>query len=425
MKETLVLFSNIRKKNYQGSLAEYEANGGYSALKKALTMKPEEIVELVKASNLRGRGGAGFSTGLKWSFMIKNNKPSYLICNADEGEPGTFKDRELMNKDPHLLLEGLLISCYAVGCRHTYIYIRGEFAETIERLQKGLEELYEKKYLSGNTLGKNFSIKVTLHPGAGAYICGEETALLDSLEGKRGEPRIKPPFPAVEGFNACPTSVNNVETLCNLPFIINNGAEAFQNNGTKNNSGTRIVCISGSVAKPGAYEVKMGENFKNILNDLAGGMQKGKTLKAVIPGGSSVPILTKDEIDIAYDFDSVFNAGSSMGSCGVIVLDKEVDLVKFLHRLVCFYNHESCGQCTPCREGFNWIRILLVDLLRGKANADTLANIERVASNILGNTLCALGDAGAMPVLSYIKKFRSEFEQYFSKNNTVLKTANA
>lgn len=424
MKETLVLFSNIRKKSYQGTLAEYEAAGGYSALKTALKMTPEELIALVKDSGLKGRGGAGFPTGLKWSFMAKNHQPSYLICNADEGEPGTFKDRELMNKDPHLLLEGLLISCYAVGCHHSYIYVRGEFVEPMEKLQRALAELQEKKYLTEKIFSKNFPIKITLHPGAGAYICGEETALLDSLEGKRGEPRIKPPFPAIAGFHSCPTSVNNVETLCNLPFIVNNGAEAFQKNGKKNNAGTRIVCISGSVAKPGAYEVKMGENFKSILDDLAGGMQEGKILKAVIPGGSSVPILTKDEIDISYDYDSVAAAGSLMGSCGVIVLDEEVDIVKFLHRLICFYNHESCGQCTPCREGFNWIRILLADLIRGKGTVESLANIERVAANILGNTLCALGDAGAMPVLSYIKKFRPEFTQYFSKAKR-LQTTNA
>ena len=345
MKETLVLFANIRKNNYQGTLAEYEANGGYQGLKKALKMKPSELIELVKESGLRGRGGAGFPTGLKWSFMLKSDKPSYLICNADEGEPGTFKDRELMNKDPHLLLEGILIGCYAVGCQHTYIYVRGEFLEPIKRLQNALEELKENMYIGKETFGKKFPIKITIHPGAGAYICGEETALLDSLEGKRGEPRIKPPFPAVEGFNACPTSVNNVETLCNLPFIINNGVEAFKKNGTENNAGTRIICISGNVAKPGAYEVKMGKNLKEILEKLAGGMEIGKKLKAVIPGGSSVPILTKNEIDIPYDFDNVQKAGSLMGSCGIIVIDEDVDLVKFLHRLVCFYNHESCGQC--------------------------------------------------------------------------------
>ena len=422
MKETLVLFKNIRKAGYQGSLVEYEVNGGYRALKKALKMQPTDLVDLVKESGLQGRGGAGFPTGLKWSFMAKNTtKPNYLICNADEGEPGTFKDRELMNKDPHLLLEGLLIGCYAVGCRRTYIYVRGEFLEPMERLQNALRELKAKDYTKDT-----FPIQVIIHPGAGAYICGEETALLDSLEGRRGEPRIKPPFPAVEGFDSAPTSVNNVETLCNLPFIVNYGARAFRANGSEGNAGTRIVCISGNIKKPGAYEVKMGENLSAIIADLGGGMQEDKELKAVIPGGSSVPILTKDEIDLVYDFDSVAKAGSLMGSCGIIVIDQQVDLVKFLHRLVCFYNHESCGQCTPCREGLNWIRILLVDLIRGKGSAKTLVNIERIASNIQGNTLCALGDAGAMPVLSYIKKFRYEFEQYFSKvNNVSIKKENA
>ena len=348
--------------------------------------------------------------------MAKNTKKAnYLICNADEGEPGTFKDRELMLKDPHLLLEGMLIACYAVNCHHTYIYVRGEFVEAMEKLQVAIDELKTKKYLGRITFGKNFPIEITIHPGAGAYICGEETALLDSLEGKRGEPRIKPPFPAVSGFDACPTSVNNVETLCNLPSIINFGAKKFQENGTPNNAGTRLVCISGQVKKPGVYEVKMGENLKSIIEDLAGGMLTGKKLKAVIPGGSSVPILKSNEINIKYDFDSVQAAGSLMGSCGIIVIDGDVDLVTFLHRLICFYNHESCGQCTPCREGFNWIRILLVGLIQGKAEQDAIDSIHRIASNIIGNTLCALGDAGAMPVCSYIDKFRPEFEAYLNK----------
>ena len=331
IQETLVLFSNIRNPNYTGSLQEYEANGGYLGLKKALNMQPEEIVDLVKESGIRGRGGAGFPTGLKWNFMAKNTKKAnYLICNADEGEPGTFKDRELMLKDPHLLLEGLLIGCFAVNCRHTYIYVRGEFVEVMEKLHKAIVELKAQKYLGKTTFGKNFPIEITIHPGAGAYICGEETALLDSLEGKRGEPRIKPPFPAVAGFDACPTSVNNVETLCNIPSIINFGAKKFQENGTPNNSGTRLVCISGQVKKPGVYEVKMGENLKSIIEDLAGGMLMGKKLKALIPGGSSVPILKANEININYDFDSVQAAGSFMGSCGIIVIDEDVDLVAFL-----------------------------------------------------------------------------------------------
>ena len=420
IQETLVLFSNIRNPNYTGSLQEYEANGGYLGLKKALNMQPEEIVDLVKESGIRGRGGAGFPTGLKWNFMAKNTKKAnYLICNADEGEPGTFKDRELMLKDPHLLLEGLLIGCFAVNCRHTYIYVRGEFVEVMEKLHKAIVELKAQKYLGKTTFGKNFPIEITIHPGAGAYICGEETALLDSLEGKRGEPRIKPPFPAVAGFDACPTSVNNVETLCNIPSIINFGAKKFQEKGTPNNSGTRLVCISGQVKKPGVYEVKMGENLKSIIEDLAGGMLMGKKLKALIPGGSSVPILKANEININYDFDSVQAAGSFMGSCGIIVIDEDVDLVAFLHRLICFYNHESCGQCTPCREGLNWIRILLVDLMQGKAKPDTIDSIHRVASNIIGNTLCALGDAAAIPVCSYIDKFRHEFEAYLKVERVI------
>ena len=418
IKETLVLFERIRKKNYTGNFNEYIQCGGYQAIQKVVEeFTPQEVIEIVKKSGLRGRGGAGFPTGLKWSFMAKNTgKPNYLIINADEGEPGTFKDREIMVKDPHLLLEGIMIGSYAINCKCSYIYIRGEYYEAISTINNALMDLKKEKLLGeNNKLGKNFDLDIVVHSGAGSYICGEETALLDSLEGKRGEPRVKPPFPAVAGFNGCPTSVNNVETIANLPVIINRGTEFFLNNGTPNNAGTRIVCVSGNVKKPGNYEIKMGENLKSIIEELAGGVDDGRTIKGVIPGGSSVPILTPNEIDIAYDFETLAKAGTFMGSCGIIVLDDRVDIVKLLYRITVFYNRESCGQCTPCREGVQWLKVMLRDLIRGKGNKMLIDNIYRVASNIMSSTLCALGDAAAMPVISYLTKYRSEFETYMRK----------
>lgn len=409
--EKLLLLKNIRQENYSGSLDEYIECAGFLAFKKAIKdYKPQEVIDAVKASGLRGRGGAGFPTGLKWSFMAKNSaKPNYLVCNADESEPGTFKDRELMLRDPLIVLEGLMLGCYAVNCNHGYIYVRGEFFPAIKKLQACIEDLYKKGYLGQNIFGSNFSLDITLHPGAGAYICGEETALLNSLEGKRGEPRVKPPFPAISGFDGAPTSVNNVETLANLPFILQAGPEAYKALGTAGNAGTRLICLSGHIQNPGVYEVEMGVNLKAIIEDLGGGMLNGNALKAVIPGGSSVPLFLPDEINIPYDFDSVAKAGSMMGSCGIVVLDEKVSIPEFLHRIIRFYTHESCGQCTPCREGMQWIRVMLRDLLRGQASLNTIDNIVRVANNIIGNTLCPLGDAGAMPTISYITKFRNEF----------------
>lgn len=421
VEETLVLLKNARTPGYQGSFSEYEKTGGFIPFLKILKdMQPEEVVNLVKESGLRGRGGAGFPTGLKWSFMAKNTgKPSYLVCNADEGEPGTCKDREIILNDPFLFLEGMMIGCYAVGCNRGYIYVRGEFTEPIQILERSIEILKQNKLLGKNIQNSNFDLDLVVHPGAGAYICGEETALLDSLEGKRGEPRVKPPFPAVAGFDACPTSVNNVETLANLPVIIREGVEAFQANGSPNCAGTRLVCVSGNVKKPGVYEVKMGVNLKGIIEDLAGGMQDGKKLKGVIPGGSSSPVLLPEEIDIPYDYDSIAKAGSMMGSCGMIIIDQDINIVQLLYRLISFYNHESCGQCTPCREGMNWIRIMLRDLISGKGDKSLIENINRAAKNIMGNTLCALGDAGAMPTRAFIQKFPQEFEFYIKHKQEV------
>ncbi|MBF0286224.1 MAG: NADH-quinone oxidoreductase subunit NuoF [SAR324 cluster bacterium] len=415
LQETLVLFKNVRKPGYKGNLASYKAEGGYSALKKALKMTPEEIVSIVKESNVRGRGGAGFPTGLKWSFMAKNTgKPSYLIVNADEGEPGTFKDREIMLKDPHMFLEGYMIGCYALGCHHGYIYVRGEFVPAMKQLQKAIDECYEAGLLGPSMWGSKFPLDMTIHPGAGAYVCGEETALLDSLEGKRGQPRTKPPFPAVAGFNGCPTSVNNVETITAVTSIINDGAEAFKELGTPNNSGTHLVSLSGHVNKPGVYELRMGVSLKDIIYDLGGGIKNGKKLKGVIPGGSSTPVLLPEEIDIPYDFDSLMKVKSMMGSSAIMVFDEDTDVVKLLHRMVRFYNHESCGQCTPCREGTHWSSMILRDFVYKQGSAAKLDRLKRVSGNILGATLCALGDACAMPILSFIEKYPEEFRAYFA-----------
>ena len=414
MQETLVLFKNIRLPAYQGKLADYLATGGYQAFKKVVTtlQGPDVVAEVVK-SGLRGRGGAGFPTGMKWSFMAKNTgKPSYLVCNADEGEPGTFKDREILLKDPHMFLEGMMIGCYAISCKRGYIYVRGEYFAAIETLNREIAALKKEGYLGKKLFGTDYELDLVVHSGAGAYICGEETALLDSLEGKRGLPRVKPPFPAVSGFDASPTSVNNVETLANLPFIFNHGAESFVNNGSPNNAGTQIVCLSGHVTKPGAYEVKMGTNLRQIIDDFGGGVAGNKKLKAVIPGGSSSCILRPSEIDMPFDFDTCAKAGTMRGSGGIVVLDETVDIPKFLLRVVTFYARESCGQCTPCREGMNWIRILLRDMIDGKLDKSWPDQILRIARNIMGNTLCALGDAGAMPVISYIEKFKPEFLSY-------------
>ncbi|MBF0278671.1 MAG: NADH-quinone oxidoreductase subunit NuoF [SAR324 cluster bacterium] len=416
LEETLVLFKNVRQPGYSGDLASYQSSGGYSALKKALKMKPEEIVNTVKESNLRGRGGAGFPTGLKWSFMAKGTgKPSYLVINADEGEPGTFKDREIMLKEPHMFLEGYMIGCYAIGCHHGYIYVRGEFVPAMQRLQEAIDECYQSGLLGDKIAGSDFKLDITLHPGAGAYICGEETALLDSLEGRRGQPRTKPPFPAVAGFNGCPTSVNNVETLMNVPSIINDGAEAFKELGPPNNAGTHLVSLSGHVNNPGVYELKMGVNLKDIIYDIGGGILGGKELKGVIPGGSSTPVLRPDEIDIPYDFDSLAKAKSMMGSSAIIVFNEDTDVVKFLYRIVKFYNHESCGQCTPCREGTNWSRLMLRQFVQQQGTPQQLKRLYRVGGNMMGTTLCPLGDACAMPLRAFLEKYPEEFQAHFAE----------
>jgi NADH-quinone oxidoreductase subunit F len=390
----------------------YLREGGYKAVEKALTrMKPGEVMEEVKKASLRGRGGAGFPAGIKWGFVPqKPDVPKYLCVNADEGEPGTFKDRYIMSHNPHLLLEGAIIASYAVGINTAYIYIRGEYEVIARRLEAAIAEAYAKGYLGKDILNSGFDLDLVVHRGAGAYICGEETALLESLEGKRGHPRLKPPFPASIGLFQCPTVINNVETLSNVPFIILNGADRFIKQGLPKDGGTRIFGVSGMVQKPGIYELPLGTKLRSIIFDHAGGMRPGKKLKAVIPGGMSAPILKADEIDLPMDFDSLAGAGSMLGSAAVIVIDEETPMLDVLKAVTKFYSHESCGQCTPCRIGTSWIHKIVTRLAVGEKQKDDIDTIIRLASNIKGKTLCPLGDAAALPILSICQKFREELE---------------
>jgi NADH-quinone oxidoreductase subunit F len=391
----------------------YQKQGGYRAAEKALAkMKPEEILEEVKKASLRGRGGAGFPAGVKWSFIPQTDKPKYLCVNADEGEPGTFKDRYIMSHNPHMLLEGIVITCFCVGIHAAFIYIRGEYEAIALRLEQAISEAYAKGFLGKNILESGFGLDVFVHRGAGAYICGEETALLESLEGKRGNPRLKPPFPASVGLWQCPTVINNVETISNVPHIILNGAEWFVKQGLPKDGGTRIFGVSGMVKKPGIYELPLGTSLKDIIYKHAGGMKEGKKLKAVIPGGMSAPILTADEIGIKMDFDSLVEAGSMLGSAAIIVIDDKTSILDVLKVVTKFYSHESCGQCTPCRIGTSWINKIVKRIAEGKGRKEDIDNIVRLASNIQGKTLCPLGDAAAMPVLSITRKFRKELESH-------------
>lgn len=386
---------------------------GYQALKKALSMQADLIINEMKASNLRGRGGAGFPTGVKWGFIPKTSaKPKYVVCNADESEPGTFKDRDLMRFTPHLLIEGMCIAGHAIGAQTGYIYIRGEYVREWKLLQAAVDEAYEKGYLGKNILGTSFSFDLTIHRGAGAYICGEETGLLNSLEGKRGEPRVKPPFPAQAGAFGGPTVVNNVETLCAVPFIVRNGGEWFSKLGKLEKSGgSRLFCVSGHVKKPGLYELPCGSvTIRQLIYDHCGGILGDKKLKAVIPGGSSAPVLTADEIDVILDIDPLMKAKTMLGSAGIMVISEDFSMVKLIRRITKFYAHESCGQCTPCREGCRWMEEVLERVMHGKGKKQDLSLLLEVANNINGKTLCALGDAAAGPVMSFVTKFRSEFE---------------
>ena len=391
----------------------YQKRGGYRATEKALKkMKPAEILEEVKKANLRGRGGAGFPAGVKWSFVPSTDKPKYLCVNADEGEPGTFKDRYIMSHNPHMLLEGIIITSFCVGIHAAFIYIRGEYEAIALRLEQAISEAYEKGFLGKNILESGFDLDVYVHRGAGAYICGEETALLESLEGKRGNPRLKPPFPASVGLWQCPTVINNVETISNISHIILKGAEWFVKQGLPKDGGTRIFGVSGMVKNPGIYELPLGTSLKDIIFKHAGGMKEGKKLKAVIPGGMSAPILTADEINIKMDFDSLVEANSMLGSAAIIVIDDKTSILDVLKVVTKFYSHESCGQCTPCRIGNSWINKIVKRIAEGKGKKEDIDNIVRLASNIEGNTLCPLGDAAALPILSITKKFRKELESY-------------
>jgi len=396
----------------------YVSDGGYEAARKALTaMKPDELVAVVKDSGLRGRGGAGFPTGLKWSFVPKNTgKPTYLLCNADESEPGTFKDRAIIENDPHQLLEGIIISSYAIGCKDAYIYIRGEFADGHSVLRRAIADAYERGYLGEKIFGTDVDLNVHLHRGAGAYICGEETGLIESLEGKRAYPRIKPPFPAVHGLFGCPTIVNNVETLACVKHVVARGADWFKGIGPEGGPGPKLYCVSGHVNAPGVYELPMGTSLREIIEKHAGGVWKGRRLKAVIPGGSSVPVLKADEIDLPMDFDSVAKAGSMLGSAGIIVMDDQTSMVGVSRTISHFYHHESCGQCTPCREGTGWLEKLLERIDEGNGTQADLETLDTVAQGMMGTTVCVLSDAAAMPVRSFLQKFRDEFEAKVSED---------
>ena len=416
---TKVLTSRFHLRGGACDIAVYEETGGYKALPKALReFKPEQIIDEVKKSVLRGRGGAGFPTGMKWSFVPKESKrPKYLVCNADESEPGTGKDRDLMRYDPHQLIEGMIISAYAIGSNTSYIYIRGEYMYIKEILEKAVAQAYAKGYLGKNILGSGFDHDMYVHPGAGAYICGEETALLESLEGKRGHPRLKPPFPAVVGLYGGPTVVNNVETLAVPPHIILNGGEWYQKLGTEKSGGTKLFTVSGHVNKPGNYEVPMGYPLMSLINNECGGMRGGRKLKACIPGGSSVPILNAEECEkMTLDYESAASLGTMLGSGGVIIMDETTDIFETTRNVTHFYKHESCGWCTPCREGTRWLYKVFERMHRYEGRPGDVELLYDLADKILGKSFCALGDAAAMPVQSAIKKFREDFERRIKTN---------
>jgi NADH-quinone oxidoreductase subunit F len=390
--------------------AVYERRGGYSAMRKALAMPREAIIQELSDSGLRGRGGAGFRMGQKASFLPKGDMPKYLTCNADESEPGTFKDREIMQKSPHMLLEGIIIACYGAGINTAFIYIRGEYVLPGDMVEQAIAEAYEAGYLGENILGSGHNLSLLLHRGAGAYICGEETGLLDSLEGKRGNPRLKPPFPAVQGLYQGPTLINNVETLATVPHIINMGGKEYAQLGTETSTGTKLVSVSGDVQRPGNYEVELGTPSREIIYGLAGGPGPEREVKLWFPGGSSSPVLTAADLDIPYDFDSMAKAGSMLGSGAIIVIDDTHRVIDIAIKLAKFYAHESCGKCVPCREGTNWTYKLLDRIESGEATPMDLDLMASIQTRIIGNCLCVLGDAMAMPIGSIIEKFRPELE---------------
>ena len=425
-----ILTEHIKDENCH-TLSFYQNVGGYTALKQVLKMNPDDVIGEVKLSNLRGRGGAGFSAGVKWSFIPKDTtKPKYLINNADESEPGTFKDRLLINKAPHQMLEGMIIASYAINCNTAFIYIRGEFYKEYQQLKNTITEAYEANLLGKRILGSDYNLDVVIHRGAGAYICGEETGLIESLEGKRGWPRLKPPFPAIEGYLSCPTIVNNVETLSCIPHIINRGAEWFKSIGPEKGPGPRLFCVSGRVNNPGVFEEEMGISLEDLIFKRAGGIPDGKKLKAVFPGGSSSAILTADEaMDVKMDFEDLVAKKSMLGSAGVIVMDETVDMVQACLNIARFYAHESCGQCTPCREGTVWLVKILTRMVNGEGKDSDIDMLLEITDNIgglidfskesFGKTICPFGEAVAWPVRSFIEKFESEFRSYIQEEKVL------
>ena len=435
-REYRMIFRNVDRQGWDTSIKSYIADGGYKQLKKAIKMKPQEVIDEVKASGLRGRGGAGFPTGVKWGFIPPNNtKPVYLICNCDESEPGTFKDRYIVHQDPHQLIEGMLISCYAVGAKVAYIYIREEFPEGAKILEEAIEEARSKKLLGKKILGTKFDCEIYVHRGAGAYICGEETGLIESLEGKRPYPRIKPPyFPAALGLYMCPTIVNNVESLCHVKHVIAMGGKKYSEIGTPRNTGTRILCVSGDVVNPGYFEIEVGKiTMGELIYNVCGGLKKGRKLKAVIPGGSSAKVLSADESytiregetekvigidDIPMDFDTMAQCGSMAGSGGVIVMDDSRDMAWILNNINTFYAHESCGQCTPCREGSLWMKKITDRMVAGSGVPSDLKTLSSIGDNIAGRTICAFGEACAWPTQSFVAKFPKDFKKHTKVRNT-------
>jgi len=405
-------------RNYVGikdshRIESYKSRGGYTAIGKALKMEPDEIIDEIKNAGLRGRGGAGFPTGVKWSFIQRDSeKPIYLCCNADESEPGSFKDREILEQDPHQMLEGIMIACYAINSHKAYIYIRGEMPYGASVIEGAIREAYDNGYLGNNILNSEFDLDIVLFRGAGAYICGEETGLLESIEGKNGEPRPKPPFPAQIGLFGCPTIINNVETLACVPHIINRGHEWFSGIGLPKNTGTKIYGLCGDVNNPGLYEIPLGITAHNLINEYGGGVPNGRKVKAISPGGSSAPLLTAEELDMTLDFDSLAAAGSMLGTAGVTVMDDTACMVRVAQNLAHFYRDESCGQCVQCREGTWWLEKMLTMIEQGKGRMEYIDTLLDACSQMRGTTICALADGCAMPVESIVKKFRHEFEEH-------------
>jgi NADH-quinone oxidoreductase subunit F len=409
--ETRILFRGIDEPGL-ATIDGYRSRGGYESLRRAFCeLEPDFVLGELEESGLRGRGGAGFSMGKKGSFLPRGDMDKYLCCNADESEPGTFKDRELMQKNPHRLIEGIAIAALAVDATRAFVFVRGEYWEIGDILERAVAEAYDAGFLGENVLGSGVTVELVVHRGAGAYICGEETALLDSLEGKRGNPRLKPPFPAIQGLYGGPTLINNVETLMNVPLVVEHGSNWFKSFGTEESTGTKVVSVSGCVQRPGNYEVELGIPSREIIYDLAGGPPEGREVKAWYPGGSSAPVLTAEDLDVPYSFEALAKAGSMLGSGAIIVADDTISIPEMALRTARFYHHESCGKCTPCREGTNWTVKMLERVVTGDATPMDLDIMASVQENIIGNCLCVLGDAMAMPVGSMVKKFRGEFEE--------------